>query len=344
MGITMGAYIDGGGHVGGHMKDVALHEGIERLLLTGSEQARSIAEEMDRAAYTDDWRTLLDDPGVPAVLVLTNNRDAGERTLEAVQSGTWVYGEKPGARTASGMQAIVEACRAPGAHFTPCYCRRTFPETREIKRLLETGAVGELWSFQANWIASQASRRGVHSWFFSDEMARGGILYWLACHWIDLIRHVTGQSVVAVSAMVATAEERIDVEDVACLSLRLEGGAIGMIRCGFVLNPFDGYEDYQLMTAWEGSHGSLSHFPHGPTTLRLNTRAEGFWSAGEAQEIAIDHPRAGGYALGLLRDFVEAVEQDRPPMVTEEDALYVLRVAEAAYESSRSGREQRIEL
>jgi len=340
MGITMGAYIDGGGHVGGHMKDVSLHEGIERLLVTGSDEARSIAAEIEKAEYVEDWQALLDAPDVPAVLMLTNTRDTGHRTLEAVQSGTWVYGEKPGSRTAEEMEAINEACRETGAHFTPCYSRRTFPETREIKRLLDAGALGELWSFQANWLTSQAALRGVDTWFFSNEMAGGGILYWLGCHWIDLIRYVTGERIVAVSAMCRTADERISVEDVACLTVRLEGGAIGTIRCGFILNPYDGYDDYQLMTAWEGSHGSLSHFPHGPITLRMRTRADGFCSASEAQEIAIAHPRAGGYALDLLRDFVDAVEDGRPPMVSEEDALYVLRVAEAAYESSRTGREQ----
>lgn len=340
MGITMGAYIDGGGHVSGHTKDISLHDGIDRLLVTGSDEARSIANEMEKAEYTDDWEGLLEDRAVPLVMVLTNNRDAGRRTLQAVESGTWVYGEKPGARTAEQMQAIVDACRSTGAHFTPCYVRRTFPETREIKRLYQAGAIGELWSLQANWITSQAALRGVDTWFFSDELAGGGILYWLACHWIDLIRFVTGERIVAVSAMCRAAEPRIDVEDTACVSIRLEGEAIGMIRCGFLLNPFGDYEDYQLMTAWEGSHGSLSHFPHGPVTLRLHTRADGFCSGTETQQIAIDHPRTGGYALELLRDVVAAVQEDRPPMVAEEDALYVLRVAEAAYEASRTGREQ----
>jgi predicted dehydrogenase len=342
MAITIAAYIDGGGHVGGHMKDVALHEGIERVLMSGSEQARGIAQEIEKAEFVEDWDAVLSDLDVPAVMVLANTRDTGRLVLEAVEAGKCVYGEKPGARTAEEMEQTLAACARTGAHFTPCYARRTFPETREIRRLLEAGAVGELWSFQANWLTSQAALRGSDSWFFSDEHAGGGILHWLGCHWIDLIRYVTGERIVAVSAMVRTADERIDVEDVACLTVRLEGGAIGTIRCGFVLDPFDGYDDYQLMTAWEGSHGSISHFPHGPVTLRMRTRAEGLCSATETQQIAIDHPRTGGYALELLDGFVRSVEEGTRPPATEEDALYVLRVIEAAHEASRSGQEQRI--
>lgn len=342
MGITMGAYIDGGGHVGGHMRDVALLESIDRLLVTGSEEARAVAAEMQKAEYVDDWRGLLDDVGMPAIIVLTNNRDAGRLTREAVEAGKWVYGEKPGARSVAEMSRIVDACSRTGAHFTPCYARRTFPETREIKRLLDAGAVGELWSFQTSWITSQAALRGVDWWGFSGETAGGGILYWLGCHWIDLIRFVTGQRIVAVSAMCRTAQEQISVEDVACLAVRLEGGAIGTIRCGYLLDPFGEYEDYQLMTAWEGSEGWISHFPHGPITLRMRTRADAFCTASETQEIAIDHPRTGGYARELLADFVAAISEGREPLVTEEDALYVLQVAEAALEASRTGREQEI--
>ncbi|MFW6438328.1 MAG: Gfo/Idh/MocA family protein [Armatimonadota bacterium] len=343
MGITMGAYIDGGGHIGPHMKDVSVYDGIDRLLVTGSEQARAIAEEVEKAEYIEDWQALLDDPQVPAVFVMTNNRDAGRLTLEAVEAGTWVYAEKPGARTTEDMCAIVEACERTGAHFTPCYVRRTFPDTLEIKRLYEAGAVGELWSFQANWITSQAEIRGVDTWFFSDELAGGGILYWLGCHWIDMLRFVTGQRIVSVSAMCRTADERISVEDVACLSAELEGGAVGTIRCGYLKNPYGGYEDHQLMTAWEGSHGTISHHPHGPVTLRMQTRAEGFCSATESREMTIKHPPTGGYALELLDDFVSAMHEKRAPLVAEKDALYVLRVAEAAYEASRTGRQQEID-
>jgi len=343
MGITMGAYIDGGGHVGPHMKDVSVYDGIDRLLVTGSDEARGIAEEVEKAEYVDYWRSLVDDPEVPAVFVMTNNRDAGRLTVEAVEAGTWVYAEKPGARTAEEMLAIVDACDRTGAHFTPCYVRRTFPDTLEIKRLYEAGAVGDLWSFQANWITSQAAIRGVDSWMFSDEMAGGGILYWLGCHWIDMLRFVTGQRIVSVSAMCRTMDERISVEDVACVAAELEGGAVGVIRCGYLKNPYNGYEDCQLMTAWEGSHGTISHHPHGAITLRMQTSAEGFCVSTESREIAINHPPTGGYALALLDDFVHAMDEERAPLVAERDALYVLKVAEAAYEASRTGRHQQID-
>ena len=331
MAIALGVYFDGGGHVSGHMQDVALLPEIEHVLMTGSEQAREIAAAMEKAEYVDDVAAVVGNSSLPAVMVLANTRDAAEVTLAAVEAGQWVYAETPGARAAAGMEAIAAACARTGAHFTPCYARRTFADTLEIKRLIEAGALGELWSFQANWIASRAELRGVDWWGFREEIAGGGILYWLGCHWIDAISFVTGQRITEVSALCTTAEPRISVEDVACLSLRLEGGAIGTLRCGYLLNPYEGYEDCHLMTAWEGSDGWISHHPHGAVTLRARSRTH------EVADLVIDRTGAGGYAPALLSDFIKAVETGRRPRVCEDDALYVLRVIEAAYASSRTG-------
>ncbi|MEA3401569.1 MAG: Gfo/Idh/MocA family oxidoreductase [Armatimonadota bacterium] len=343
MSFTLGVYIHDNPHTDGHMRDVEALAAVDRVLMAGSERAAQIAAQMYKADFVGGWDDLMAEDDVQAVMVLTNNRDAGRMTLEAIEAGRSVYGEKPGARTVADMEAIVEAAERTGAHFTPCYVRRTFAETRELRRLLSEGAVGELWSFQANWITSQAQIRGVEHWLFDREVAGGGILYWLGCHWLDTLRFVTDQRVVAVCAMTATQDDRIGVEDVACLSVRLEGGALGTIRCGYLLNPWDDYDDYQLMTAWEGSLGSLSHFPKGPVTLRLRTRAGHDAPGGELWETRIDDRRPAGYAYYLLADVVEAASEGREPMVTERDALYVMRVIEAAYEAARTGAEQTVE-
>lgn len=340
MGITVGAYIDEGGHVSGHMRDVEQHPQIERLLVTGSDQAREVTAGMDKAQFVADWDALLATEDVPLIIMLTNNRDAGRLTLQAVRSGRRIYGEKPGARTAEEMAAIVDACAASGAHFTPCYARRTFADTLEVKRLIDAGTIGELWSFQASWLTSSAALRGAYQWLFDREMAGGGILHWLGCHFIDLLRFVTGRRIVAVSAMTATVQPGISVEDVACLSLRLEGGAIGTIRCGYVNNVTGGdYEDYQLMTAYEGAEGTIAHFPHGRVTVRALSRIDLSAPAGQLREVRIETPRVGGYAYALLDEVMQATVEGRAPLVTAEDALYVLRVIEAAQESARTGRE-----
>jgi predicted dehydrogenase len=344
MGMTLGIYLDDNPHVGGQTADVDGHPEIERVILTGSEEARTVAEGMTKGEYAADaWGDLIADPGVDAVMMLSDNLTAGQRSLEAVQAGKYVYSEKPGARTAEDMAKIVAACAETGAHLVPCYCRRTFPDAREIKRLIETGAIGDLWSFQATWITSTAAARGTGNWFFDNEIAGGGMLYWLGCHWIDQLKFVTGRRVEAVSAMVTSCNPDITVEDLACLNMRVEGGAIGSLRVGYLRALYDGtYSESDLMTAYEGSRGAITQLAGKTSRVRLHSRAEGFWYHGEKREMEFEITHAG-YATALLTDFLRAARDRTVPLLTADDALYVLRVAEAAYESSRTGREVTLE-
>lgn len=345
MALTVGMYLDEGAHVSGHTADVDACEEIERVIVTGGEQARQWAEKMGKAQFVAEaWPKLVADESVPLLVVLTNNRDAGRLTLQAVQAGKYVYGEKPGAHSAEQMERIVAAAQQSGGHFVPCYARRTFPDTVELRRLLRAGVVGELWSFHCTWITSSARLRGVHSWLFSQELAGGGILHWLGCHWLDLLRFVTGQEVVLVSALLRTCDPDITVEDVACLALELQGGAIGTLRAGYLLDPSNGYQPHELnelMNAFEGSSGSVVHFPGQPAHLRVRTRAPGFWALGETRELTLSHTQTG-YAPMLLRQTVAAVLDRTAPPVTEVDAWQVLRVAEAARQSSRTGIQVRL--
>lgn len=342
MGITVGMYLDEGAHVDGHSADVESCGEIERVIITGGAQGQQYAERMRKAQFAGNaWDDLVADEEIPLLIVLTNNRDAGRLTLQAVQAGKYVYGEKPGACSAAQMAAIVAAAQESGGHFVPCYVRRTYRDTLELRRLLQAGAIGELWSFHSSWITSSARLRGVDSWMFSSELAGGGILYWLGCHWLDLLRFVTGSEVVAVGAMVGSFNPDIGVEDVACLTLRLEGGAIGTLRAGYLHDPNGGYQPHDLMNAFEGPLGSVVHFPGRPARLLLHTRAPGFSTPGQEQELVVSHSEQG-YAPTLLGYVVDAARARTVPPVTEVDAWQVLRIAEAAYQSSRTGREVKL--
>jgi hypothetical protein len=59
---------------------------------------------------------------------------------------------------------------------------------------------------------------------------------WLACHWLDAFRFITGEEIVRVQAELATlSDEPIDVEDTAALAFRTSSGAIGSQHAGYVL-------------------------------------------------------------------------------------------------------------
>jgi predicted dehydrogenase len=238
------------------------------------------------------------------------------------------------------MAEIVVAADATGNHFCPCYANRLMATTAEVARLLQGGAIGDVWSFNCQWMTSQVALRGPDNWLFHRQYSAGGILTWLACHWIDLLRVVLRAEVTAVAAMVATqCREDIDVEDTASLILRFDQGAIGTVRAGYALNPFPGYEDTDLYLQFEGSQGALTWFVRGSSAGYL-LRSSSPDHAG-VRRVEAPPPAAGtgqGYSADFWEAFVTAHRTGQKPPATAHDALAVLRIIEAAYQSSAEGR------
>ncbi len=347
MGINVGVYGLDHPHRNGHLATLDAIEGIDNLFICDPDAAAAAqqAGQLERGVhFAGDWRAMLADEALPVIVLLTNNRDAGALTAEAMEAGKWVYADKPGASTVADMERIVAVGERTGAYFCPCYARRCFPETRKIAELVLGGAVGELWSFQIVWVTSQAASRGTGNWLFHSEPAGGGIVYWLICHWLDLLRVATRQRVQSVCAMTATLEQSIDVEDLACACLQLENGATGTLRGGYLLDPFPGYDCADLMVAFEGSEGSLAYVPNGLSDwkLRLRSKAAGYeWAAGGAP-VEVAAPDRNGYGREFLAEFLQAHERGTQPPATQHDALYVLKVAEALYASAQSGSRREI--
>lgn len=341
MSLTIGVWGANHPHAGGHFAALNNAERISKLLIWDEDpsRAQAAAAGSSKAEVVEDIVPLVEKRAVDALVVLLPNRDAGPATLKAIEAGLYVYGDKPGARTAAEMRQIVAAADDTGAHFSPCYPWRVDPIANEIKRLIDDGILGEMWAFEAKWITSQVALRGPESWLFHDEMAGGGILAWLGCHWIDLLHYLLGPAT-DVAAMVSTqCPEDIDVEDTASVILKLESGAIGTVRAGYAHKPFAGYDDQDTSFSFEGSLGSI----YWPTTRREGYRLRTGHSdyAGISRRwINVEHdvdPKAAGYSADLLEAFLTCVEDRTAPPATERDALYVLEVLEAAYQSSREG-------
>lgn len=342
MGTTVGVIGVAHPHGPGHLAALAACEEVDRILVWDpvESEARRVAEGLDKGEFASGGRDgLLGDEGVPIIVNLQRDCDAAALTVAALRAGKWVYGDKPGAHNAAQMAQVVAVSDATGNHFCPCYANRLLPTTSEVSALLRSGAIGDVWSFTAHWITSQVALRGAQNWLFHREFSAGGILPWLACHWIDLLRFVLQAEVTEVMAMVATqCDEDIDVEDTAAVIMRFDQGAIGTVRAGYALNPFPEYETTDLYLQFEGSRGGLTWYVRGSDAGYL-LRSSHPDHAG-VQRVQAPPPAAAtgrGYAADFWSAFLAAWSERRRPPATAHDALAVLRVIEAAYRSSAEG-------
>jgi len=311
--------------------------------------ARQICRKVDRAY--GDLRDLLARPDVPVVLVALPTNRVPDTVVQAARAGKHVICEKPGARSADELRPVLSALEENRVRFTACYIWRANPAIQKMREVIQAGALGRLTSVELRMITTQVGLRDPSHWLFQREIAGGGILSWLGCHWLDLLRYLTNQEVTRVSALAdVLSGEAIDVEDVASLSMRLSDGAIASLYAGYLLpSGRPGYEGaaYDQSIILRGTHGTVRHVKNGDDhVVALESVADG-WRTAPHQEYRYTLPAStaygGAHGLAFMDDFIRfARTGDGHNLVTARDALRVLEILDAAYRSVRTN--QTVEL
>jgi len=228
--------------------------------------------------------------------------------------------------------------------FAVAYMNRWSPPVQQMRELYRAGAIGRLLSVELRMVTTQVGMRNPASWLFRRESAGGGILMWLACHWLDGLRFITGEEIVRVQAEVGTlGGEAIDVEDTAVLGFRTSSGAVGSLHAGYLLalgNPGYRAAGHDINVILRGSDGLLQYATgRQESPLVLESLAPA-WRAASRRSYQFTPTPSPGYGglggLDFFRAFLAAGIDDPTP-ANAVDALRVLEVLDAAYAAAASG-------
>src|SRR5438067_9930103 len=140
---------------------------VRRVCDIRAEVAESVATSLE-AEWTTDYRTLLEDRDIDAVLITTPEFLHAEQAIAAAQHGKHVLCEKPMARTLHEADSMIAAAQAAGVHLMIAHSRRFTERYRRMHALLEDGAVGDVLLVRENErrarVASVASGVPVSGW------------------------------------------------------------------------------------------------------------------------------------------------------------------------------------
>ena len=285
----------------------------------------------------DDVADLLAKERPEAVIVTLPADVTPQVMIQVAEAGAHLHVEKPCARTAAEFLPAAKAIRKAGVQFATGFTRRFSPVGETIKNLVDRGILGRLVSVESRWIATSVRVRGVENFIFSEKRSGGGMLHWLGCHWLDLMRWSTSSEVTEVAAILDNLSgEPITVEDTAALSLRYSNGMLGTLHCTYVTDR----TSEQLYFGLRGTKGWLRWEGGGSALEVRSTHPE--WAAAPTRVLRFEEDPIGGYGGGAgivaQRQFIASFRDGVPPMFTTDDILRVLEVLDAAHESSRTGR------
>ena len=152
--------------------------------------AAKAAEEWDIPQAYESVEEMLEKAGLDAVSVIVPNKFHAPLAIQCMEAGTHVFCEKPPALTAEELEGMIKVSEDTGKKLMFNFNTRARPESREIMKLVEAGEIGTINSAQAKW-ARRTGIPGFGGWFTNKELAGGGALIDLL-HMVDLAMYFMG--------------------------------------------------------------------------------------------------------------------------------------------------------
>ncbi len=296
-----------------------------------------------------NYRDLLCEKDIDVVHVLTPNREHADITVDAMEAGKNVMCEKPMAKTADDAARMCEAARRTGRKLTIGYQHRHKPEAVCAKQIIDNGELGEIYCAKCYAVR----RRATPNWgvFLNEEEQGGGPVIDIATHSLDLtlylmnnwdVRMVVGKT----HKKLENPEEanswgpdgvrETSLEESACAFVLMKNGATILVETSWALNTKNVIEEGSCELC--GSKGGLSIINN---KLSVNTVKYGRTFDTDVCT------RFGGVAFYAGRTctpqqteaerWIDAVKNDRAPVVLPEQAMIVSPILEAIYTSSNTG-------
>ena len=185
--------------------------------------AQSVAKKYGFAYCTTDYRAILDDPGIDAVLIATRNDLHAPMAIDALAAGKDVFVEKPLATDTEGLRGVVRAYSESENRLMVGFNRRYSPLARKMKEFFEKRSTPMVLHYRVN-----AGQIPPGHWVHDDEQG-GGMLISECCHFFDLMQYLTGARPVQVYARAIEATGTLRKYDNFQATLAFADGSVGTV-------------------------------------------------------------------------------------------------------------------
>ena len=184
-----------------------------------------------------DYKAMLSDQEVDAVIIATISGLHAEMAKEALQANKHVILEKPMALSIEDSNELIRLARLKQKQLMICHQLRFLPIMQKVKSVLDEGKLGKLLLGTASIRLNRSPEYYASAAWRGKWAADGGMLINQGIHLVDLLQWFLGD-VESVYGEIGKAESDIkETEDVAAGVLRFKNQALGMIEANIVTRP-----------------------------------------------------------------------------------------------------------
>lgn len=298
------------------------------------ERAKEVAEQEENCFWTTDLNELLQKPEIDLICLTTSSGSHYELGKKVLQAGKHLLVEKPICMLPQEAEDLIELAKQFNVKLGVISQRRFEEHIGYAKQLLDEGALGKLLYVEAvtpfyrtQEYYDSAEWRGTYA-------EDGGALMNQGIHQIDLLLWFGGKAN-AVYGKTATQVHEMEAEDLGLAVVQFDNGALGHIMSSTNIQP-----GLPPMINIYGEKGTIKfeagHIVHWTVPNVPMPEQE------ERKEVVkTNDPRNISHNQHRLQiiNFIESIEQDKQPAVTGEDGRDAVKLINAIYESSKTGKE-----
>lgn len=295
-----------------------------------TEETAAWAKSMGVEKVEKDYREILADPEIDAVLICSSTDTHSPISLEAIAAGKHIFCEKPVDHDLGKIKAVMEALEGSDVKYQVGFNRRFDHNFAAAREAVASGKIGDL-------AVLKITSRDPGAPPVSYIKVSGGIFLDMTIHDFDMVRFVSGDEVEEIYAAGGVTVDPAIGEagdiDTAVITLRLRSGAIAVIdNCRRASYGYD-----QRLEAF-GSKGQVA--------IANDTQSSAVVS--DANGVTAEKPLhffleryMQAYASEVAA-FVDAVANDKPVPVGIEAGLQSVLIGIAAKRSLELNRPVRL--
>lgn len=290
------------------------------------EGAREWATQNGIPHYYQDYKNILNDPEIDAVLICSSTDTHSSISVEAAEAGKHIFCEKPVDLTIEKVEAVIEAAKRENVKLQIGFNRRFDHNFKKVRELIKDGTLGEI---QILKITSRDPEPPSAEY----AAASGGMFMDMTIHDFDMARFMMGceptEVYVAAACLVDPAIGEAGDVDTAVITIRFENGGLCLID-----NSRKAVYGYDQRVEAFGSKGKAEIENDAPSTAVWSTQ-DGVFK--EKPKYFFLERYMDSFA-DEMKQFIAAIINDTETPVVGFDGLQPIKMGLAAKKSVAEGR------
>lgn len=295
-----------------------------------SEATENWAKSMGISVTTKDYKEILADPEIDAVLICSSTDTHSPISMEAIEAGKHVFCEKPIDHDVDKIKAVMKALEGKTTKYQVGFNRRFDHNFRAVQQAVKAGKIGDPHIIKI-------TSRDPEPPSAQYVAVSGGMFLDMTIHDFDMVRFLAGcdaeevyvQSAVLVDPAIGEAGD----VDTAVITLKMENGAIAVID-----NSRKAVYGYDQRAEVFGSKGMVMNANDSQSNAVI-ANADGV--TGEKPMFFFLERYMAAYAQEIT-EFVDAIINDTEVPVGVEDGLKPVLMGLAAKKSVEEHRPVKI--